>query len=71
LGYSTAMRILSSSLAREIAVLLSVKAVALFVLWVLFFGPWRQPTIAPTDIQTRLLGDAAPPARLPPRSAYD
>jgi hypothetical protein len=65
------MRILSTPLSREIAVLLALKAVALLILWVLFFGPQHRPDIAPADIQGHLVGDAAPGARPPLRSAYD
>jgi hypothetical protein len=65
------MRILSTPLAREITVLLALKAMALALLWVLFFGPQHRPDVAPSDIEGRLVGDNAPAVPLPLRKAHD
>ena len=71
MGYSNIMRILTTPLAREITVLLAVKAVALALLWVFFFGPQHRPEVAPSDIEGRLVGDPAPAHRPPPRKPND
>ncbi len=41
-------------LAREVAVALTVKAVALGALYVAFFGPWQRPEVTPEDVETAL-----------------
>ncbi len=41
-------------LAREVAVALAVKAVALGALWVAFFGPWQRPEVTPETVETTL-----------------
>ncbi len=41
-------------LAREVAVALTVKAVALGALYVAFFGPWQRPDVTPGTVETVL-----------------
>jgi hypothetical protein len=65
------MRILPTPLAREITVLLALKAVALAILWALFFGPQHRPDVTSSDIEGRLVGDTAPGPRPPPRIPHD
>lgn len=65
------MRILSTPLSREITVLLAAKAVALALLWALFFGPHHRPQVAPSDIEGRLVGEPAPARQPPPRAPND
>lgn len=41
-------------LAREVAVALIVKAIALGALYVAFFGPWQRPEVTPETVETAL-----------------
>ena len=41
-------------LAREVAVALTVKAIALGALYVAFFGPWQRPEVTPGTVETIL-----------------
>lgn len=43
---------------REIALALSLKAVALLALFLLFFAPWQRPEVSPEVMDTQL-GNAA------------
>ncbi len=51
-------------IGRELALLLALKAVALGVLWLLFFPDWRQPVIDDAALQHQLLPSATVPAQL-------
>jgi len=56
-------------LAREIAVVLAIKLVALTALYFVFFGPDHRPDLTPESVGRAILGaipqpDAAHPARL-------
>ena len=53
---------MSHPLAREVAFWLGVKAVALAVLFFLFFGPAQRPTITPASVGERLVAPDAAPA---------
>ena len=41
-------------LAREVAVALTLKAVALGALYVAFFGAWQRPDVTPETVETAL-----------------
>lgn len=41
-------------LAREVAVALTLKAVALGALYVAFFGPWQRPEVTPETVASAL-----------------
>ncbi len=41
-------------LAREVAVALTVKAIALGALYVAFFGPWQRPEVTAETVETVL-----------------
>lgn len=48
-------------LAREIAVVLALKLVALLVLFFVFFGPSQRPSITPEAVEILLFDAASPP----------
>lgn len=52
-------------LAREITVVLIVKAAALATLYLLFFGPANRPHITPDAVDRHLLGAASPAVSAP------
>lgn len=63
-------------LAREIALVLMVKLVALVALYMVFFGPANRPALTPEAVDRAVLGAAATPrpasaAVTPPRSDRD